>query len=92
MSILQSEFCETGYFLCLIQRILLRASFALSVKNEFVSSGTLLGFAHPNPARFDFISQFCRKICKGFLQNDYGTDENSAPSFLFFQLASVKNS
>ena len=68
MSILQSEFCETGYFLCLIQRILLRASFALSVKNEFVSSGTLLRFAHPNPARFDFISQFCRKNCKGFLR------------------------
>jgi len=62
-----------------------RASFASSVKNEFVSSGTLLRFAHPNPARFDFISQFCRKVCKGFLRNDYGTDDLSAPSFFVFQ-------
>ena len=85
-----------------------RASFASSAKNEFLPSGTLLGFAHSspllsaartfpppgessNPARFDFISQFCRKVCKGFLRNDYGTDDLSAPSFLFFKLASVKN-
>ena len=42
----------------------LRASFASSDKNEFVSSGTLLGFAHPNPAWFDFISQFCIRVAK----------------------------
>ena len=68
-----------------------RASFASSAKNEFLPSGTLLGFAHPNPVRFDFISQFCRKNCKGFLRNDYGTDKNSAPSFLLFEIESVKN-
>jgi len=56
-----------------------------------LSFGTLLRFAHPNPARFDFISQFCRKICKGFLQNDDGTDENSAPSFWLFEIESVRN-
>lgn len=41
-----------------------RASFASSDKNEFVSSGTLLGFAHPNPAWFYFISQFCIRVAK----------------------------
>ena len=41
-----------------------RASFASSAKNEFLSFGTLLGFAHPNPARFDFISQFCSRVAK----------------------------
>ena len=67
-----------------------KASFASSAKNEFVSSGTLLGFAHPNPARFDFISQFCscaakeklfRCICTGIVFAFSYADAEQSPFF-----------
>jgi len=35
---------------------------------------------------------FAEKSAKVFFENDDGTDENSAPSFLLFEIGSVKNS
>jgi hypothetical protein len=51
-----------------------------------------LGLRTPIPRGSISSHSFAEKSAKVFFENDAGTDENSVPSFLLFQLASVKNS
>ena len=57
--------CYTYSFLPFVPRSkLARASFVLSAKNEFVSSGTCWGLRTPSPRGSIKISQFCSQAAK----------------------------